>query len=330
MFDNSDNRPIHNTKQAVPILTVKLFGRFRIYNAQEAVIGLPQRRAQELFSYLLLHRNRPYPRETLACLLWADIDAAQARKNLRQALWQIQTVLQSVVDFDTNRLLTLDSDWVQLNSVDFLALDVNVVEQAVDACREIRGVDLTDTQRAQLENAVRIYHGDLLEGWYQDWCLSERERLQNYYLTALNKLVGCCDARGWIDSGLAHAERILRCEPTEEQAHYHIMHLHWIAGRRTQALRQYQRCEKILMQELGVQPSERTKMLHTNIRKEKPNPLSVGIPVPQSPVGIPPLDREQLTDFMVYFQQLQAQLVGLEEQLKRDIRAVEVALSGRQ
>ncbi|MDQ3581305.1 MAG: hypothetical protein M3495_06705 [Pseudomonadota bacterium] len=84
------------------------------------------------------------------------------------------------------------------------------------------------------------------------------------------------------------------------------------------------------MQELGVQPSERTKMLYAHIRADKPDPLSVHLPVPRSPAHTPPLGREQLTGLMVYFKQLQAQLVDLEEQLKRDIRAVEVVLSDRQ
>lgn len=136
-------------------------------------------------------------------------------------------------------------------------------------------------------------------------------------------------AHGDVECGLAHAERILGYDPAEEQTHYHIMRLHWIAGRRTQALRQYQRCEKILMQELGVQPSERTRMLYAHIRADKPNPLSANLPVSQPPADTPRLDREQLTGLMVYFRQLQGQLVDLEEQLKRNIHAVEVALSDR-
>lgn len=330
MLVNSDYRPANKSDKATPVLNVKLFGRFGIYTATEVVTRLTQRRAQELFSYLLLNQNRPYPRENLADRLWEDDNPAQARKSLRQALWQIKTVLQSILGSDTNKLLVLDADWVQLNRIECLSLDVDVFKDAVDASQGVQGANLSVIQRAQLEHAVKQYQGDLLEGWYQDWCLLERERLQNYYLTAVGKLLACCDAHGWIDCGLAHAERILRCDPTEEQAHYHIMHLHWTAGRRTQALRQYQRCEKILMQELGVQPSERTKMLHTLIRTEKPNPSSVSIPIPQLPADLPPLDREQLTGLMHCFQQIQGHMSNLEEQLKLNIRAVEIALKNRQ
>ncbi len=308
-------------------LSVNLFGRFRLCNAQQALTGIPQRRAQELFSYLLLHRNRPYPRETLASLLWEDADPTQARKYLRQALWQIQTVLQSVVGTDAKELLTLDAEWVQLNSVECLSLDVAHFEHAVNACQGTQGVNLSDTQRDGLEQALQLYRGDLLEGWYQDWCLFERERLQNCYLTALDKLVACCDAHECVDCGLAHAERILRCDPTEEQAHYHIMRLHWIAGHRTKAMRQYRRCEKILLQELGVQPSERTKQLYDQIRADELRPLPDNEPA--LPLGAPPLDGEAVTELMRYLRQLQAHLINLEEQIKRDLHAVAVALKNR-
>lgn len=208
--------------------TVNLFGRLRIGNDKQTITGLQPRRAQELFSYLLLHRDHPYPRETLASLLWEDAGPAQARKYLRQALWQIQTVLKNVLGPAARELLALDAEWVQLNNAEYLSLDVAQFEHATDACQGTLGVNLTDNQVEHLEHAVQLYCGDLLEGWYQDWCLFERERLQNYYLTALDKLVACCDARGYVDCGLAHAERILRCDPTEEQTHYHIMHLHCI------------------------------------------------------------------------------------------------------
>lgn len=308
-------------------LTVTLFGRFCICSPEQPVNGLHARRAQELFSYLLLHRDRAYPRERLAGLLWEDAERAQARKYLRHALWQVQTVLEKTAGAQAKDLLTLDADWVHLSSAENLSLDVAIFEHAIEACQGTPGTELADVQRKGLEHAVQLYRADLLEGWYQDWCLFERERLQNWYITALDKLVAYCQAREDVECGLAYAERILRHDPAEEQTHYQIMRLHWIAGRRTQALRQYQRCAKILMQELGVQPSERTKMLYAHIRADKPNLLSVTLPVPRLPADTPPLDSEQLTGLMVHFQQLQAQLVDLEEQLKRNIRAVEVALS---
>ncbi|MGH6635205.1 MAG: bacterial transcriptional activator domain-containing protein [Gammaproteobacteria bacterium] len=219
-------------------------------------------------------------------------------------------------------LITLDGDWVRLNTTDCLSLDVAVFEHAFHTCQGTPGADLADAQRENLEHAVQLYRGDLLEGWYQDWCVFERERLRDCYLTALVKLVCHCDAHGQVDRGLAHAENVLRCDPAEEEAYYHMMHLHWTAGRRTQALRQYQRCKRVLSEELGVQPSERTQKLYEQIRSDPLDPPPANAPTLPSPSFAPQRDTEYLTGLMVYIKQLQAQLDDMEEQLKRDIRAV--------
>ena len=53
-------------------LHAHLLGRFRCCSDGEAVSGLEGAKVQELLSYLLLHRDRPHPRETLAGILWGD------------------------------------------------------------------------------------------------------------------------------------------------------------------------------------------------------------------------------------------------------------------
>ncbi len=55
--------------------------------------------------------------------------------------------------------------------------------------------ELDWTARA-VRPAVLLYKGDLLEGYYQGWCLLERERLQNMHLNTLDKLMVFCQARG--------------------------------------------------------------------------------------------------------------------------------------
>lgn len=253
-------------------LKISLFGRFRICYAERVVKGPQFRRSQELLSYLLLNCNRPFPREVLATLFWEEAELPQARKYLRQALWHIQTILRNTVGIVAKDLLILESDWVQLNTIDGLSLDVAIFEQSYQRCQGTRGEDLTDSQLINLQHAVQLYCGDLLEGCYRDWCVFERERLQNCYLTALRKLVSYYDKQEQVDYGVAHAERILRHDPADEQAHYYLMHLHWIAGRRTKAIRQYQCCKKVLAEELGIQPAERTKMLYERIRSNQENP----------------------------------------------------------
>ncbi|MGH8578560.1 MAG: AfsR/SARP family transcriptional regulator [Gammaproteobacteria bacterium] len=245
------------------LVTINLFGRFHIGYA-DTITGLQPRRAQELLSYSLLHRDRAHPRETLATLLWKEADPSHVRKSLRQALWQIQTALRNAAGTAAKQWITLDGDWVRLNNADCLSLDVAVFEYGFQTCQGTSGAGLADAQREAL-NTPSSFTAAI--------CSKDGTKIGAYSnvngcvtATALGKLMCCCDAHGQVDRGLAHAERILRCDPAEEEAYYHMMHLHWTAGRRVQALRLYRRCKQVLSEELGVQPCERTQRLYEHIR----------------------------------------------------------------
>lgn len=254
-------------------LTVRLFGRFSVSSDGQhradgrSPVGLGARRAREVLGYLLLYPDRAHRRERLADLLWEDTPLDQARKYLRQALWQIQAVLQREHDGNGPFALEVDPHWIQLHTCSCLQVDVRHFEAAIHCCHGIAGPELDAHQRQTLEDAVQLYRGDLLEGWEQGWCLAERERLQNELLDALDKLVTGCVARHDSERGLAYARRMLVADPAREQVHCHLMRLHLLSGNRTEALRAYGCCERLLMQELGVRPSEATRALHESIRE---------------------------------------------------------------
>ena len=65
-------------------------------------------RVQDLLGYLLLFHDRDHHREMLADALWAGLETPQARKYLRQALWQLQSTVVRVVSGDP--LLIVEPD----------------------------------------------------------------------------------------------------------------------------------------------------------------------------------------------------------------------------
>ena len=190
-------------------LSIQLFGKFCVRRNEQVLEGFDARKVQELFCYLLLHRNHSLPRETLAGLLWPDTTTIQSKKNLRQALWQLQSALGSQTEPINDRVLLVEPEWVQLNLEANFWLDVVIFEKAFDLVQKVPGHEL-DAQRVQvLQDAVQLYQGPLLEGWYQDWCLLERERLQNMYLTMLDKLMGYCEVYRDYETSLLYGMRIM-------------------------------------------------------------------------------------------------------------------------
>ena len=265
---------------------IHLFGRFRVEFDEEPVEGLGTFKVQELFSYLLLHRNRPRPREALAALLWAELPNDKARKHLRQALWHLQTALKACNPAVVDQILVVEDHWVQLNTRAEIWLDTAVLEESFAALKDKPGWALNPDERDELQAAVQVYEGELLEGSYQDWCLFERERLQNIYLAMLYKLMRYCEAHNEYEAGQLYGARILNYDRASERTHRRLMKLQYKAGDRTAALRQYERCVLALDEELGVKPDKRTVQLYEKIRAGEPelhHPLTQSVPASTMP-----------------------------------------------
>ncbi len=247
-------------------VAVRLFGKFEAERNGRVLRAFEAAKVRELFCYLLIHRNRPHPRESLAATFWRDVPTLQSKKYLRQVLWQLQAAFECS---STRSLpfLTIDSQWVHLEVGPGLWLDVAHFEEAFAGAHGIAGAQLKPAHIVKLRNAVHLYAGDLLDGCYHEWCLVERERLQNMHLVILDKLTAYCETRQLFEEGLFHATRILRYDSARERTHRQVMRLFYLAGDRTAALRQYLRCVKALQQELGVDPSEQTVALYERIRR---------------------------------------------------------------
>ncbi len=243
---------------------ITLFTKLDIRRSGQEIPKLPAK-AEELLCYLLLHRDRPHTREALACELWADAPAARSRKYLRQCLWQLQQVLEQP-QADQPPLLRLEQEWVGLHPDAAVQVDAVQFEQAFTAIRNVPGATLDPSKAEAAQQAVALYQGTLLSGWYQTWCLAERERYELMFFAMLEKLMDYCAAHQLFDQGIAYGMQLLRIDPTHERTHRQLMRLYYLAGDRSMALRQFEQCATALEREFGVQPTEQTLALREQIR----------------------------------------------------------------
>jgi DNA-binding SARP family transcriptional activator len=252
------------------MLRINLFGKFGIRCGQDAFKGATSLKSRELLAYLLLNRDRPHAREKVASRLWGDrCTTAQSKKYLRNALWQLQSALSDQADVGNRPLLFADPDWIQLNSIPSLHLDVHVFETAYAAVEGIPGYTLEEEMADTLDQALELYLGDLLEGWYQEWCIYDRERILQLYLMMLDKMMIYSEAHRQFEKGLAYGHHILRRDRARECTHRRMMRLYYLAGDRSTALRQYDQCALVLAEELGVEPSRRTTALYDQLRTDQ-------------------------------------------------------------
>ena len=129
-------------------------------------------RQQQLLTYLALNADGPIPRQQIAGRLWPDSTDAQALTNLRREWHHLREnwpQIDTFVDAGTRTL-----GWRTDASP---ALDVRDFERA--ASRGLQG------DRKALDEAARLYRGDLLPDCADEWIHADRERLRRQALRAL-------------------------------------------------------------------------------------------------------------------------------------------------
>ena len=304
-------------------LQFRLFGKFAASDGHDTLKGLEATKDQELLSYLLIHRQQHHSREALAGLLWSENSTERSKKYLRQALWHLQTVLEGSTGGE--KIVLVEHDWLKLNPANRPWCDVAEFEDAFSRAEGIAGNQLDEELAHTLKHAVALYRDDLLVGWYYDWILFERERLQNKYLIMLDKLLRYSIEHREYEAGQSYGELILRHDPAQERAHRQLMKLYYTAGDRTAALRQYNRCVNALKEELGVPPERRTTGLYEKIKAGQvidSEPAEYNLTSGFHAASAPP-------DIVRHLKVLQRLLGAVQRRIQRDITAIEASKPNR-
>lgn len=224
------------------MLEIRLLGRFEL-KLEGELVEITSRPVRNLLSYLLLTRGTKHPRDKLAGVLWPDSSEQSARKNLRQALWRLRKAVG-------DSYLQIDNQSIGLFPSTQLWLDLAVLEQETDQ---------------DLVKAVLVYEGELLPGYYEEWVLLERDRLQAVFERNVGKLIEkYLDEARWVEV-LEWAERWIAQGLAPESAYRALMKAHAAMGEISKVELVYQRCITALQRDLGVEPSEETERLYQQL-----------------------------------------------------------------
>ena len=258
-----------------PRLKISVLGGCK-FQCEGHSVHLETAKTSALFAYLVLH-SRPQPRHKLIGLFWGGQPEANARANLRHALWHIRRQFKCP---DQTPIVLSDPQGIVFNPAADAWLDVQAFEHSLQsavaltaAAAPATAAPRPDDRYALLRQAVDLYGGDLLEGVqvddapeFEQWLLVERERLRALAVETLQRLVGYSVEWGDYAPGLDYARRLLKLEPWLEEAHRQRMRLLALGGQRAAALAQYETCRRVLAEELNTEPGHETQALYESLR----------------------------------------------------------------
>ncbi len=257
-------------------LALHLLGSLQVKLNQELLIRFDYDKLRALLAYIAVEAQEPQRRDALAGLLWPERPEDAARHSLRQALSTMRRLLQ--VDAHTTPLLNVTRETVQFSDSSQVWLDARLFDSLLDACNhhDHLSLETCTTCVERLQQAVDLYRGEFLEGFFLDdssafeeWMEKKRRHYHRRMLSALRALAVHYERQGQFERSLALAWRELSMEAWREEAHRHIMHALARNGQRDAALAHFERCRQVLQVELGVAPSRETVALYERIRAEE-------------------------------------------------------------
>ena len=227
-------------------------------------------KALALVVYLAMRPGKQ-TRGALSSLLWPDYEQEKAFAYLRRTLWEIHTLLgDGWIEADRDAIGVSPEAQILVDVVEFQAhLEAfhRHAHPAFTACPECM---------AHLHTAALLYRGDFMAGFclrdsagFEDWQFFQREALRHDYSGALQKLVSLLRNQSSFDEAALFARRWLALDNLNEEAHRELMKIDAMSGQRTQALRQYQECRRLLQTELNVSPEGATHALYEQIQSGK-------------------------------------------------------------
>lgn len=253
---------------AMAQLSITLLGGFDVRLDGNPVLGFRSDKVRALLIYLTLETERVHQRAKLAGLLWPDWPEVTALTYLRHALTNLRNLLGD--RNATHPFLQVARASVRFNLESQHWFDFRVIAELS------LKTPLTDpTKLDRIQQAVALYRGPLLDGFYLDgcpefevWLLGMRERLHHQILRGLNQLIKYYEDGGLYEQAQQYAWRYLELERTSEEAHCQLMRLLALSNQRSAALAQFELCRTILAEELGVEPATETLSLYEQIKND--------------------------------------------------------------
>jgi WD40 repeat protein/DNA-binding SARP family transcriptional activator len=263
-------------------LSIAVLGSFRANLDGAPIVAFRSDKARALLAYLAVEVAQPHRRETLAALFWPDLSGDLARNNLRQTLFVLRQALLDQGNGAASFLLVTQQE-IQFNARSDFSLDAAAFTARLEPCpfHPGRRGEVCQFCAARLAEAVDLYQGNFLTGLslpdsddFADWARTKQEQYHLLMLETLGRLAYWHERRREYDLAVHYAQRQIASEPWREEAQRSLMRVLALSGQRSAALHQYDLCQAVLHDALGVEPAPDTVALYCEILAQNLQPLN--------------------------------------------------------
>ena len=242
----------------------RLLGPLEVVEAGER-LALPAGQPSALLALLLLEANRALSAEVLVDGIWGESPPASARKVLQAYVSQLRKLLGA------GRIETRPGGYaVRVQSAE---LDLARFEELAEAAR----TTADPAQRSSLlADALALWRGAALAEFRDEpFAVTAARRLNDLRISALEQRIDADLALGRQEQVVSELEALVAQEPLREQPRRQLMLALYRSGRQAEALAHYREGRRLIVEELGLEPSNGLQELERAILRRDPA-LDVG------------------------------------------------------
>ncbi|HEV8564813.1 MAG TPA: BTAD domain-containing putative transcriptional regulator [Actinomycetota bacterium] len=216
-----------------------------------------------VFAMLAAEHGRPVSRGELVEELWGGAPPASWDAALRSVVSKLRGLLSEAglgggalaSAFGSYQLHLPTGSWVDVEAA------ADAIHRAEPAMRDGNLADAVGFGRV----AATVSARPLLAGAAGPWVERRRAQLRDIRLRALHCLADAWLAVGDAGTAARDAELAIELDPFHEPSHRLLMRALVQSGNRAGALVAYERCRRLLVEELGADPSSETEAVHLEI-----------------------------------------------------------------
>lgn len=234
---------------------------------------------------LAFGRGRTLSIEELIDGIWGADRPSSAVGALRNYAWALRKHLSA---HSGSVRLSSESRGYRLDGP--IELDIDRIDRHRADVETARAAGQLEQADAILRSALGLWRGDPLSGVPGPWAGAERARLRRLHRVLREDLVDITVQRGDYSRAIADLEALIALDPHSERLRGLMMTALYRAGRRTEALDEYQRIRRILVSEQGIEPGPALLELHRQILSDElPGlELTAAVAVQPRPAQLPP------------------------------------------
>jgi DNA-binding SARP family transcriptional activator/Flp pilus assembly protein TadD len=245
--------------------------KFRILGSLEIAVGaellkLRGARQQTVVATLLLSANRVVAIGRLLEAMYGEGLPPTARS---QAQITISALRRQFASSQHGAIITTHSHGYVIR-VEAGELDAERFEETVAAAHEARDSNSPELAIARYRDALRLWRGPCLDGIDSRFVRAAAIRLDELRISSTEERIALELALGRHHELVGELTELVGQHPLREQLHRQLMLALYRSDRIAEALKVYRQARQTMVEELGIEPSERLQQLEHHILTSDP------------------------------------------------------------